>query len=384
MKGFLNVERKSWVYTFEVNLSDNTYYYRFRDGQSWEINAAERTTCINGDSYNMFTVGECPHGSALPPEIVKKRSSKDARGLYRDFLIKTARGSLVGGQGQSLLPPKPNPHADSDSSDRDEEDAEDITVFQEYFNRLEEIFRAKNPDSLTKIDRLLKKNEGKEHELYLKVCDKYDWTPKKRYVFETRFGKEGDRTLQQEYHNRLLAVFQKHNPKMMSSIPKMIDKHIAADDLHEFYLKVCKKYAVRAKSEYVPQKKVNLNNKDARAWTKDECNRWITKNLFHYQSTLRDKFGTGSALVGLTAQQLERMEIKTGAERREILNAIAPLKRMAQTNDSQARTKRKSSKAKDAYYARHLGGSNRDGLDGLYDSITRDASFRALVDLMNK
>jgi hypothetical protein len=55
------------------------------------------------------------------------------------------------------------------------------TVQQEYEHRLKKIYRHRAPDKITKIQNLLNKHQGKEHELYEKLCKKYKLKPNPQY-----------------------------------------------------------------------------------------------------------------------------------------------------------------------------------------------------------
>jgi len=56
------------------------------------------------------------------------------------------------------------------------------SVYDVYKARLTEIYQAKNPSKVSKVDQFLKKYAGKEHALYSKVCKKYGMTPKAQYT----------------------------------------------------------------------------------------------------------------------------------------------------------------------------------------------------------
>merc|ERR1719483_755139 len=60
--------------------------------------------------------------------------------------------------------------------------AETGTVYDVYKARLVEIYQAKNPSKVSKVDQFLKKYAGKEQALYSKVCKKYGMTPKGQYT----------------------------------------------------------------------------------------------------------------------------------------------------------------------------------------------------------
>merc|ERR1712173_441895 len=66
------------------------------------------------------------------------------------------------------------------------------TVQQEYARRLALIYRDKAPDKMKMIANLLRKYEGAEHKLYVKVAKKYRLRPQAQY-FGPNGASEGGR-----------------------------------------------------------------------------------------------------------------------------------------------------------------------------------------------
>eukprot|EP00929_Paragymnodinium_shiwhaense_P038897 TRINITY_DN20488_c1_g2_i1.p1 TRINITY_DN20488_c1_g2~~TRINITY_DN20488_c1_g2_i1.p1 ORF type:complete len:2317 (+),score=571.89 TRINITY_DN20488_c1_g2_i1:93-7043(+) len=56
------------------------------------------------------------------------------------------------------------------------------SVVDEYRDRIKVVYTQHNPSKLGEVDNLLTKNAGKEHELYLRVCKKYNVTPQAQYT----------------------------------------------------------------------------------------------------------------------------------------------------------------------------------------------------------
>jgi len=63
------------------------------------------------------------------------------------------------------------------------------TVVEEYRDRITAIYKAKRPEKVSEVDNLLKKYQGQEHILYLKVCEKYSVPEQPQYRGNCPFGK---------------------------------------------------------------------------------------------------------------------------------------------------------------------------------------------------
>ena len=55
----------------------------------------------------------------------------------------------------------------------------------EYAKRLKALYSQHAPDKTSKIDDLLRRSKGDEHNLYLKVCQKYKVDPEEEYAPST-------------------------------------------------------------------------------------------------------------------------------------------------------------------------------------------------------
>ena len=56
------------------------------------------------------------------------------------------------------------------------------------------------------------------------------------------------------YQKRITAIYKTYAPSKISTIPKLLQKHVEKE--HTIYIKICKKYKVKKpKAEYIPKSK---------------------------------------------------------------------------------------------------------------------------------
>merc|ERR1712217_607089 len=56
------------------------------------------------------------------------------------------------------------------------------SAVEEYRDRITQIYSQHNPSKLSEIPNLLAKYKDKEHELYMRICQKYKVSPSPQYV----------------------------------------------------------------------------------------------------------------------------------------------------------------------------------------------------------
>jgi hypothetical protein len=56
------------------------------------------------------------------------------------------------------------------------------TVPKIYSQRIKDLYKSHAPDKVSGVSDLMKKSKGKEHELYLRICNKYGTDPEEEYL----------------------------------------------------------------------------------------------------------------------------------------------------------------------------------------------------------
>ncbi|CAE7588924.1 unnamed protein product [Symbiodinium sp. CCMP2592] len=185
-------------------------------------------------------------------------------------------------------------------------------VKQAYKERMIKIYQQHNPSKLNEIDTLMAKYVGNEHVMYLKICNKYKVQPEPEIkpaaagsalgapaasansgggLFGSTglgsalgapaasassggglFGSAGASSqaassgglfgapsaasatgpvdVKQAYRERMIKIYQQHNPSKVSEIDSLMGKYVGQE--HTMYLKICKKYNVQPEPE-IPQ-----------------------------------------------------------------------------------------------------------------------------------
>eukprot|EP00746_Dinoflagellata_sp_MGD_P013117 gnl/MRDRNA2_/MRDRNA2_128211_c0_seq1.p1 gnl/MRDRNA2_/MRDRNA2_128211_c0~~gnl/MRDRNA2_/MRDRNA2_128211_c0_seq1.p1 ORF type:complete len:409 (-),score=85.90 gnl/MRDRNA2_/MRDRNA2_128211_c0_seq1:42-1268(-) len=94
---------------------------------------------------------------------------------------KPANNASSGGSGNSEEKPPPPTIMDEVIKER--------TAVEEYRERITAIYKEKQPEKVAEVDNFLKKYQGQEHILYLKICKKYSVVAQPEYRGNCPFGK---------------------------------------------------------------------------------------------------------------------------------------------------------------------------------------------------
>jgi hypothetical protein len=107
---------------------------------------------------------------------------------------------------------------------------------------IEEALAIGNPERVPRIDVLLRKYSGKEHFLYLAVCDKYN-IPVSEERFKTAMElreKSVEKARKARMRKVLTGVYEKYNKEKLGDITKLVDKF----NVLELFDLVAKKYGI--------------------------------------------------------------------------------------------------------------------------------------------
>ncbi|CAE7949118.1 unnamed protein product [Symbiodinium sp. KB8] len=183
----------------------------------------------------------------------------------------------------------------------------DVAIWRAYRERMIKIYEQHNPSKLNEIDTLMAKYVGNEHVMYLKICNKYKVQPEPEIkpaeaaggltsasaapaassassggLFGSAGGMSSGASLfgapssggasslasssgglfggapsaapatgpvdvKQAYRERMVKIYQQHNPSKVSEIDTLMGKYVGQE--HTMYLKICKKYNVQPEPE---------------------------------------------------------------------------------------------------------------------------------------
>jgi len=123
---------------------------------------------------------------------------------------------------------------------------------------IKSIYKDKNPSKLDDVDALLKKYDGREHDLFRQVCEKYKVNPDELILGGSAEGGSGDMDdipalSATEYAVHIQTIYEKYNPKKLQDLARLLTKYRKRE--RELFQEVCKKYAVSPAS-FVQVRKV--------------------------------------------------------------------------------------------------------------------------------
>merc|ERR1719272_1723379 len=133
----------------------------------------------------------------------------------------------------------------------EEDDTSSVNASQ-YAMLIRKIYEKKNPAKLDELGRLLSKYQGREHELYRNICDKYNVNAHQFAVDKVLGeGAEADgggvakaggvpKLSSSEYAMLVQNIYMTHNPKKIRDIGALLQKY--RNQEKTLYEEVCKKY----------------------------------------------------------------------------------------------------------------------------------------------
>jgi len=145
----------------------------------------------------------------------------------------------------------------------------------QYKMLVQKVYAQKNPSKLSDLPHLLEKYQGREHELYNQVCEKYEvdadeFAASLPEASQPAMTKEelGSKTEDDEYAMyedvelgdlgsmeyavNIQAVYEKYNPKKLQDLGRILQKYRNRE--RELYHDVCKKYDVHPTKFYYKRK----------------------------------------------------------------------------------------------------------------------------------
>eukprot|EP00746_Dinoflagellata_sp_MGD_P132971 gnl/MRDRNA2_/MRDRNA2_66654_c0_seq2.p1 gnl/MRDRNA2_/MRDRNA2_66654_c0~~gnl/MRDRNA2_/MRDRNA2_66654_c0_seq2.p1 ORF type:complete len:605 (+),score=107.30 gnl/MRDRNA2_/MRDRNA2_66654_c0_seq2:56-1870(+) len=107
-----------------------------------------------------------------------------------------------------------------------------------------EVYRKKNPDKLDMVDTILRKYAGKEAQIYMDICKKYDI----KIQHQTEF-LPGFRPWRKDYYKELLCeVYRAKNPAKLKEVDNLLKKYEGKE--WDMYNALCKKYGWKKRKIY--------------------------------------------------------------------------------------------------------------------------------------
>jgi hypothetical protein len=132
-------------------------------------------------------------------------------------------------------------------------DITDFSIHDAYHQRIEEIYDINNPEKVKGIDKVLEKYKGREHWIYMMICEKYNLEPEDRYTPGKKY------TVSEMYQHRITEIYQEKNPDKIHMIDTFMKRNEGTE--HEFYLKICDTYSVKPEHEFKAEHPDHLSNK---------------------------------------------------------------------------------------------------------------------------
>merc|ERR1719204_1985806 len=107
-----------------------------------------------------------------------------------------------------------------------------ITIVDQYRKGIHDIFKKKARSRLHDIDDLLSRFEGKEHQLYLKICGKYEITPNRKLL------------VLDDYRCKIRTLFRQHDLARYDQVDYLISSSHGKEA--KLYHNLCEEYGVAA------------------------------------------------------------------------------------------------------------------------------------------
>eukprot|EP00928_Gymnodinium_smaydae_P011779 TRINITY_DN14311_c0_g1_i1.p1 TRINITY_DN14311_c0_g1~~TRINITY_DN14311_c0_g1_i1.p1 ORF type:complete len:627 (-),score=97.70 TRINITY_DN14311_c0_g1_i1:96-1940(-) len=141
---------------------------------------------------------------------------------------------------------------------------------ERYAELIRAVYEQKNPSKLDDVPKLLKKYQGREHELYEHVCAKYGAVAEEvrgeavaggeDAQEDEADGEELPELSAEEYAIHVQDLYMKHNPKKVADMGALLAKY--RQNERQLYIDVCEKYGE------LPGKYHSLNRSRLRAQTR--------------------------------------------------------------------------------------------------------------------
>merc|ERR1719188_2277247 len=130
---------------------------------------------------------------------------------------------------------------------------------EQYQTLVRRVYEQKNPGKLPDLPQILGKYEGKEHELFAMVCEKYQVDADAFVTAELQVdgafgegqgeddyphleGADCPKLAASEYTDLVKRIYQRHNPSKLPDLGKILVKYRGREQ--DLYQEVCKKYRV--------------------------------------------------------------------------------------------------------------------------------------------